>query len=110
MAGKTKAQKLLAVAKAKGASKQDLEHLNANTGPVDVRLAATKGIVARGRVVTTEHGTFFPGQEVTCTRDEITRLRRNKYLVDPRENLLPLGTGPKYFQEDKASEGVPEPQ
>lgn len=92
-----------------GKSAEELAAELANKGPRDDRLRRQVGIVARGRTVTTEDGTFTHGQEVRCTADEIARLRKIKFLVDPRENLLPLGNGPKFFQEDEAAKDTKEP-
>jgi len=76
--------------------------------PEDRRLAATEGVVARGRTVVTEKGTFRPGQKVTASKDEITRLRKNGSLVDPARASILLGAGPRFFQEDAAAKGAKE--
>jgi len=98
-----------AAAKKAGMSVEEYRVHQANLAPKDDKLLPTRGVVARGKTVTTERGTFRQGEVVISTPDEIKRLRRLKFLVDPRETLLPMGNGPRFFQEDAAAKDAPEP-
>lgn len=78
----------------------------AKSAPIDKATGAvmgkTKGTVARGHTVVTEHGTFKPGETVELEAKEIERLRRIGALVDPNRVFLPIGHGPNFYAEDPA--------